>query len=318
MCAIRSHKAITVSLFLSYSFIILLCKPFAVSGGPSIRKAGKPMQEQPPARYRAGEVLVRFREGVQQKDKDSIIKVYGTRQKRRLRGDSNFEQLKLTTGRDAQTAALELLQNPQVQFAEPNFLISKEDLSPNDPQFNQQWALQNTGQNGGQFGSDIRATSAWETTTGSLSTVVAVVDSGVDFTHPDLVNNVWINPSPSANGDVHGWNFVEDKAEVGDEQGHGTAVAGIIAAEGNNSLGVSGVMGRASLMSLRVLDNTGTGDIAAAVEAIDYAVAQGAHVINLSWGTTGNSFVLREAIERALRRNVVGVCWAGHGGQNLD
>ena len=136
MCAIRSHKAITVSLFLSYSFIILLCTPFAVSGGPSVRKAGKPMQEQPPARYRAGEVLVRFREGVQQKDKDSIIKMYGTRQKRRLRGDSNFEQLKLTTGRDAQTAALELLQNPQVQFAEPgSFIKFNADLGTPAPGF---------------------------------------------------------------------------------------------------------------------------------------------------------------------------------------
>ena len=198
MNSVHSRKAITVSLFLSYSFIILLCTPFAVSGGPSVRKAGKPMQEQPLARYRAGEVLVRFREAVQQKDKDSIIKAYGTRRKRQLQGDSNLEQLELTTGRDASTAALELLQNPQVQFAEPNFLISKEDLTPNDPQLNQQWALQNTGQNGGQFGSDIKAGAAWDITTGSTSTVIAVIDSGIDFTHPDLTNNQWVNPKPGA------------------------------------------------------------------------------------------------------------------------
>ena len=148
--------------------------------------------------------------------------------------------------------------------------------------------------------------------------MIAVIDSGIDFTHPDLINNQWTNPSPSANGDRHGWDFVADNAEVKDEQGHGTAVAGIIAAEGNNSLGVSGVMWRASLMSLRVLDNTGTGDIASAVEAIDYAVAHGAHVINLSWGTTGNSLALKDAMERALRRNVVVVCSAGNSGQNLD
>src|SRR5262249_31516521 len=154
---------------------------------------------------------------------------------------------------------------------------------------------QNIGQNGGQFGSDIKVSAAWSTTTGSPSTVIAVIDSGVDFTHPDLVNNQWTNSKPSAKGDLHGWDFINDNAEIKDEQGHGTAVAGIIAAEGNNSVGITGVMWRASLMSLRVLDNTGTGDVANAVEAIDYAVAHGAHVINLSWGTNGESMVLKDA-----------------------
>src|SRR5678816_2037181 len=118
--------------------------------------------------------------------------------------------------------------------------------------------------------------------------------------------------------DLHGWDFITDSGEIKDEQGHGTAVAGIIAAEGNNSLGITGVMWRTSLMSLRVLDNTGTGDIAGAVEAIDYAVAHGAHVINLSWGTNGESIALRVAIERAIRRNVVVVCSAGNGTRDLE
>ncbi len=204
-----------------------------------------------------------------------------------------------------------------MEFAEPNFLISKDDLSPNDTRFNEQWALHNTGQNGGLFGSDVNASSAWNTTTGSKATVIAVIDSGIDFTHPDLANNQWNNPVPGARDDLHGWDFVADSAEIKDEQGHGTAVAGIIAAEGNNLLGVTGVMWRAGLMSLRVLDNTGTGDIASAVEAIDYAVTHGAQVINLSWGTSGESLALKDAIERAGRRNVVVVCSAGNGGQEL-
>src|SRR5678815_5244409 len=118
--------------------------------------------------------------------------------------------------------------------------------------------------------------------------------------------------------DLHGWDFITDSGEIKDEQGHGTAVAGIIAAEGNNSVGISGVMWRASLMSLRVLDNTGTGDVANAVQAIDYAVTHGAQVINLSWGTSGESLALKDAIQRALRRNVVVVCSAGNGGKDLD
>ena len=191
-------------------------------------------------------------------------------------------------------------------------------VQPNDPAFGEQWALRNVGQNGGQFGSDIHSTDAWQTTTGSLSTVIAVIDSGIDFSHPDLINNQWQNPAPGTNGDLNGWDFITDSSVIKDEQGHGTAIAGIIAAEGNNSLGVAGVMWHGSLMSLRVLDSAGTGDVADAVEAIDYAVAHSAHVVNISWGTESESLALKDAIERAIRRDVVVVCSAGNNGQNVD
>ena len=311
--------SVVLSLFLTYLLVILTCTPFTVSGRSlAPAKARRASQATSMARYREGELLVRFRDGVPQKDKETIAAAHGARRKKQLEGDSNLEKLELPAGRDAKAAAANLLLNPQVQFAEPNFLISKEDLTPNDPQFKQQWALQNTGQNGGQYGSDIKAGKAWETTTGSNLTVVAVIDSGIDFTHPDLANNQWINPRPSTANDLHGWDFVTGSAEIIDEHGHGTAVAGLIAADGNNSVGVSGVMWRAGLMSLRVLDNTGTGDIANAVEAIDYAVSHGAQVINLSWGTSGESTALKEAIERALKREVLVVCSAGNNGKNLD
>ncbi|MGH9931576.1 MAG: S8 family serine peptidase [Pyrinomonadaceae bacterium] len=201
---------------------------------------------------------------------------------------------------------------------EPNFLINKDQLVTSDPQFADQWALRNTGQSGGQFGSDINVTTAWQTTTGSQSTVIAVIDSGVDFTHPDLSDNEWSNATPGPEGDLHGWDYITDSNVIRDEQGHGTAIAGIIAAAGNNAIGITGVMWGASLMSLRVLDNSGSGDIADAVEAIDYAVSHGAQVINLSWGTTGNSLILKDAIERAMRRGVVVVCSAGNNGQDVD
>jgi RHS repeat-associated protein len=317
MTITRSRTTATISLFLSYLLVILLCTPFVVFGrSPLIARTST--QEPSPARYREGELLVRFRDGISKKDKDTIIATQGARRKKQLSFDSGLEKLEVGAGRDVRATALQLLQNPQVQFAEPNFLISKEDLTPNDPQFNQQWALQNTGQNGGQFGSDIKAGAAWSSTTGATSTIIAVIDSGIDFNHPDLKNNQWLNPTPSTSGDLHGWDFVTDSAEILDEQGHGTAVAGLIAAEGNNSVGVTGVMWRASLMSLRVLDGTGTGDVANAVEAIDYAVAHGAQVINLSWGTTGESLALKDAIERALKRKAAVVCSAGNGSQNLE
>jgi RHS repeat-associated protein len=198
------------------------------------------------------------------------------------------------------------------------FLNPQNELVPNDSRFAEQWALRNTGQSGGQFGADINVTAAWQTTTGSLSTVIAVIDSGIDFTHPDLANNEWTNVNPGPTGDAHGWDYITDTGLIKDEQGHGTAIAGIIAAQGNNAIGVSGVMWRASLMSLRVLDNTGTGDVADAVEAIDYAASHGAQVINLSWGTTGESVALKDAIDRALRRGIAVVCSAGNDGLDVD
>ena len=314
-----SRKRATVAAILSYLLVIVTCSPFA-NGARAFTRA-KPvntLQERSPAQYRDGELLVRFHPGVPQLVQDTILAAQGARTRNQLRGESGVQKLALPAGRDVRTAALQLLLNPQIDFAEANFLISKEDLIPNDPQFPEQWALRNTGQNGGQYGSDVQASDAWQATTGSTSTVVAVIDSGIDFTHPDLTNNQWTNPFLSESGDLHGWDYIEDSSDIKDGQGHGTAVAGLIAAEGNNSLGVAGMMWRASLMSLRVLDNTGTGDIADAVEAIDYAVAHSAQVINLSWGTNGFSTALKQAIERAGRRNVVVICSAGNGSRDID
>jgi subtilisin family serine protease len=185
---------------------------------------------------------------------------------------------------------------------------------PDDPHFAEQWALRNTGSTGGQPGADIQAVPAWATTTGAPTTVIAVIDSGADFTHPDLQNNQWTNTAESSDGndndnnglvdDLHGWDWISGGSVI-DEQGHGTIVAGIIAAQGNNGVGMSGVMWRAALMSLRVLDNTGTGSVADAVEAMDYAADHGALVINCSWGTDEESIALKDAIQRAGTRGVV-------------
>jgi subtilisin family serine protease len=315
----RSFRRTLTTLLLVYILVLSLFSPLAASArsARSLKIIKPSAQADPNAPRREGELLVRFRAGISKSDKETILVTHGARKKQDLEGESGIEKLELPAGRDARSAALQMALNPQVEFAEPNFLIGKDDVVPNDAQFKDQWSLRNTGQNGGQFGSDINAAGAWSTTTGSSATVIAVIDSGVDFTHPDLVKNQWLNPTPSAAGDLHGWDFVVNSAEIKDEQGHGTAIAGIIAAEANNSVGITGVMWRAGLMSLRVLDNTGTGDVADAVEAIDYAVTHGAQVINLSWGTSGESVSLRDALERAMRRNVVVVCSAGNNGRDL-
>lgn len=108
-------------------------------------------------------------------------------------------------GRNVETVVLQLSLNPDVEFVEPNFVINKDQVAASDPRFEEQWALRNTGQGGGQFGSDINVTTAWQTTSGLESTTIAVIDSGIDLTHPDLTNNRWENPAPSPEGDLNGW-----------------------------------------------------------------------------------------------------------------
>ncbi len=313
-----------IALILAYAGIVSISLPQLQSrtiAAPFAKKSPAPRlpnaSVQSAAR-RDSEVLIKFRAGVGQQSKDTVLATHGARRKTLLRGESGVENLELLGGQSPEMASLQLQLQPEVEFAEPNFLIAKDQMATGDPRFNEQWALRNTGQNGGQFGADINVTTAWQTTTGAPSVVIAVIDSGIDFSHPDLANNRWINPAPEPDGDINGWDYITDTSAIIDEQGHGTSIAGIIAAEGNNAEGVSGVMWHAGLMSLRVLDNTGTGNIADAVEAIDYAVSHGAQVINISWGTSGESMALKGALQRAIRQGVVVVCSAGNGGQDID
>jgi RHS repeat-associated protein len=278
--------------------------------------------------WREGELVVRFREGVSEQSKGAVAAVGGARRKKGLRGGSRLEKLELQPGHDAAAAAEVLRLHPEVELAEPNYLITRAQVAPNDARYGEQWALRNTGQSGGTPGTDIGAAAAWQMTTGAESTVVAVLDSGVDFTHQDLADNRWVNGRERDNqrdddhngyvNDLHGWDFVTDTGVARDPHGHGTSVAGVIAARGDNRVGAAGVMWRAGLMSLRVLDAAGVGDVAAAVEAIDYAAAMGASVINCSWGSGAESLALRDAIVRAGSRGVLVVASAGNGAEDID
>jgi subtilisin family serine protease len=269
---------------------------------------------------REDEVLVRFRGGISEEDKDVLVTSYALKRSGKLRGMSGVERLSLLAGQTLDALLPALQSNPSVEFAEPNFIINADhpETLPNDPRFPSQLAL---GKVGG-----VNAAGSRSQTRGSQSTVIAVIDSGVDFTHHDLRDNQWTNLKEKANGgaegdsysgDLHGWDWVANSAKSNDESGHGTAVAGIIAATGNNGEGMTGVMWRASLMSLRVLDKENKGSVADAVEAIDYAVANGAHIINCSWGLDEASIALKQALRRAVMSNVTVVCSAGNGSHDL-
>lgn len=218
--------------------------------------------------------------------------------------------------------------NPNVLYAEPDYRIHLEGI-PNDPDFSSLWGLNNTGQAGGTPDADIDAPEAWDITTGNRSTIVAVIDTGVDYNHPDLAANIWTNPDEipgdgidnDGNGyvdDVHGYDFVNHDADPMDDQGHGTHVAGTIGAVGNNGVGVAGINWQVQIMALKFLDATGSGSTSDAIDALNYAVANGATIVNASWGGDPYSQALYDAIRNARDAGVIFVAAAGNNGANND
>jgi subtilisin family serine protease len=238
-------------------------------------------------------------------------------------------------GIDAVPQAVQALtaETNAVAYAEPDFIIHALDTLPTDALFGGQWALQNTGQNGGTPGTDIRAPAAWDISRGSSNVLVAVLDTGIDYNHPDLAANIWINPGEvgilstntlddDGNGytnDFHGWNFVSENNNPIDDNGHGTHCAGIIGAVGDNSIGVAGVCWNVSLVGLKILNANGELGVSSdAVEAIIYAIKLRANVLSLSWRGTSFQQTLQDAIQQAATNNILVVAAAGNDGANND
>lgn len=205
-----------------------------------------------------------------------------------------------------------LERHPEVAYAEPDVPVHASAL-PDDSLFASQWALDNTGQTiqgtAGTADADIDAPEAWATTTGSSQVVIGVVDTGMDASRPDLAPNLWTNPGEVAgNGsdddhdgfvdDVHGWDFVEGDATPNDDDGHGTHVAGIADARGNDGTGVAGVSWQAKLLPVRALDADGNGTLSDVIAAFEYAADRGARIVNASLGGAGTSQTFLAALNR--------------------
>jgi len=225
--------------------------------------------------------------------------------------------------------------NPLFAYIEPDYIVTKGALTPkatlpNDPGFNQLWGLNNTGQSGGTPDADIDAPEAWDIQKGNPNLVIGVIDTGVDYNHPDLVGNIWTNPGEIAgdgidndsNGyidDIRGWDFAYDDNNPSDVDGHGTHVAGTIAGKGNNGVGVTGVAWNAKIMPLKFLDDTGSGTLSDAILAIDYATAKGVKLTNNSWGGGGFSQALYDSINAAGQQGkALFIAAAGNSSVNAD
>ena len=264
-----------------------------------------------------GEVVVRYRSDVSTAERASVRSRVAT-SFRPLRAKGT-ELLELAAGESVTDAVAELESRPDVLYAEPNYVITASSV-PNDTSFSNLWALNATN------GVDINAPEAWDISTGSASVRVGVLDSGIDYNHPDLAGNIWSNPNESLNGrdddgngfvdDVRGWDFADHDADPMDVLGHGTHVAGTIGAKGNNGRGITGVNWNVSLVPLRVLGADGSGSTADAANAIVYARSIGVTVINMSFGGPYYSRMMAEAIGSS--PNTLFVAAAGNNNSDND
>ncbi len=231
-----------------------------------------------------------------------------------------------------------LMSLPEVELLEPNYIYNLEaepspsrDVISSDPDLTKQWGLQNTGQpdgwgRPGRVGIDSGVTKGWSIQKGSKNIIVATVDSGINYNHPDLQENIWINMAEQVgkpgvdddnNGyvdDIHGYDFVNSDGDPMDDHGHGTHVASIIGSRGNNQLGMAGVSWEVSLMPLKFASKEGKGTLELGIRAIQYATKMGAHIINNSWGGQGYSEILTRVVEEANKKNILFVAAAGNSG----
>jgi thermitase len=233
-------------------------------------------------------------------------------------------------------AIAELKNNPEVVYAEPNFIYSaavmpiEKSLShkrlekspfadttaatPDDPSFGQLWGLKNTGSNepqgkAGVEGADVNALKAWDITRGSHNIRIAIIDTGIDYTHPDLKGNV---------DSEHGYNFANNTKDAMDDNGHGTHCAGTIGAIHDNKVGVAGVMADVTMIPVKFLDAGGSGTLEAAVKSIDYATSLNVDLMSNSWGGGGRSEALYDAIKRASDKGIIFTAAAGNSSSNND
>lgn len=215
-------------------------------------------------------------------------------------------------------------------FVEPDYIV-RASLEPNDAAFQdgRLWGLKNTGQSNGKAGADIDVIRAWDLTTGSTNVIVAVIDTGIRYTHQELVSQMWVNTQEvpgngiddDGNGfvdDVHGINAILNSGDPYDDNSHGTHCSGTIGAAANDGYPHVGVSWNLRLMGCKFLDSNGSGATSDAITCIDYAVANGARILNNSWGGGGFSQGLRDSIAAAGTKGALFIAAAGNNGMNID
>jgi subtilisin family serine protease len=266
-------------------------------------------------------VIVKFRKGadalsIQSLKKDMRASVH--RQYRLVKG----LQVWRLSGVSVEQIIEQYKNDPSIEYIEPDYLVKAFDTTPNDPYFSELWGMHNTGQTGGTADADIDAPAAWDIETGT-DVLIGVIDTGVDYNHVDLAENIWINPGEIPNNnqdddgngyidDIRGWDFVNNDNDPYDDYGHGTHCSGTIAGVGNNGIGVVGVNWHAKILPIKFLDAWGSGTTSDAIAAVEYATRMGVRLTSNSWGGGGYSQGLYDAIEAARDSNQLFIAAAGN------
>lgn len=314
-------RSIKVSLSLRKGVMWIMAVVFLVfSPGWALADRSNPSPSK--ATYVPGELLVKYRAWPRKAALEDLQRQRGISTLRTFRSIA-VRHLRLPEGMTVKEAMAILQDDPDVAYAEPNY-VRRISLTPNDPDFGELWGLQN-----------VDAPEAWDTQTGTHAVVVAVLDTGADWDHEDLTDNIWNNDDEAEDGadsdgngyidDIHGWDFVNSKPEGDNDPGddyhpsyHGTHVCGTIGAKGNNGIGVTGVNWSVSIMPLKILDAHGDGFVSDEILAIDYAIANGAKIINASFSGDSYSQFEYNAIRDARDAGILFVAAAGNDGTDND
>ena len=291
--------------------------------------------------YVSGQLIVKFREGMSP-DVD-FLKTYEVSSAKKISKADKVESkaskslkkfgidrmylVDLSKKSDLDKTMKDINKDSRIEYAGLNYIYHT-TLTPNDPSLDQLWGLHNTGQSGGTDDADIDALEAWDIQTGSSDVVIAVIDTGVDYNHPDLAGNIWTNLDETPNDgidndengfidDVYGWDFANGDNDPSDDYGHGTHCAGTIGAVGDNEEGVVGVNWNVRIMPIKFMGLSG-GTTADAILSVNYAVNNGADIMSNSWGGGGYSTALEEAISAANDMGILFIAAAGNEGSNND
>lgn len=338
---LRNRKFLVgVSIFIASVFFTLLVKAIVPPDGVELHKefiTGKSYGSK--RAYVENEILVKFRKGISLAEIDKYAGSMQAKVKKHYKAISRIKgQEYVLLQSEKKAAAMMLLsmkKAPDVDFAVPNYRVHICANEPNDPRFYELWGLHNTGQTGGTADIDIDALEVWERIGRTARVIVAVIDTGINYNHPDLAANIWVNPGEIAgngiddegNGyidDIHGINAITGSGDPLDDNGHGTHCAGILGAVGNNGLEVSGVNWNTKIIGTKAMDVTGSGDDAYILACFDYIIDlktiynQKIVAINASFGGNSYSQVVKDAVDAAGEAGIVLCVAAGNSGTNID
>jgi subtilisin family serine protease len=317
-----------------------------------VETAPEPVAETAPPAFNAPDfVTVKFKPGVTQEQIDEALAHFNDEEFDIIEADKGLVFVKdFDEDVTAEAAAQQYARLADVvAYAEPNYEINLDPLegrynsrsafdesewpvaAPNDPMLQDQWSLDNKGQKAGKAGADIKALKAWAKTKGSNKVVVAVIDSGVEYSHEDLAPNMWMRPDNlppyedrelGVIDDLHGFDAA-DLDDPMDDNGHGTHCAGIIGAAGDNGIGIAGINWNVQIMPLKFIGKNGSGTTQAAIQAINYVIQRkkegvNVRVISASWGSNRRSKALEDVIRKAGDEGILFVAASGNDGSDHD